>query len=91
MFVRVQIDEYHILLYLKEYMYSGIDKSSKVRHLLLGVKIKTLDAIKNQIIASNTLCSNFASCVTFYKVFISQARTISNNQTLMVDGVSQKT
>ena len=58
------MDEYHILLYLKEYMYSGIDKSSKVRHLLLGVKIKTPDAIKTKIIASNTLCSNFDFCVT---------------------------
>ena len=86
--VRVQIYQHQILIYLKEYGYSGIDKSSKVHHLLLGIKIITLDAIKTQIIVSYTLRSNFDFCVTLYTDFISQARTNSADQTLLIAGIS---
>ena len=59
--------------------------------MLAGIKTDTLDAVKTQIIASKLLHSDFAACVILYKDFISQARTNSNGQSLLITGVSHDT
>ena len=82
------MNQHQILTDLKEHAYSGIDETSKVRHLLVGIKTETFDAVETQIIASDTICSNFSSCVKLYKYFISQTMTNSTDQTLLITGVS---
>jgi hypothetical protein len=59
---------------LKYYGYAGIDDSSKVRHLLKGIKTTELDVCKTQVMASPSLCDNFAATVELYYTFIKQMK-----------------
>jgi hypothetical protein len=58
---------------LKDYGYAGIYDSSKVRHLLKGIKKTELDVCKTQVMASPSLCDDFAA------TFIKQMKA-ENNQ-----------
>jgi hypothetical protein len=71
---------------LKDYGYSGIDNSSKLCHLLKGIKTTELDVCKSQVMTSLTLCDDFASTVELYSTFISQIK--AENPQLNVSEVS---
>jgi hypothetical protein len=71
---------------LKYYGYAGIDDSSKVRHLLKGIKTTELDVCKTQVMASPSLRDNFAATVELYSTFINQMK--AENPQLNVSEVS---
>jgi hypothetical protein len=71
-YVRVHVDQHQALNNLKAYGYAGIDDRSKVRHLMDGIKDKSLDVIKAQIMSNAALRVDFDACVTIYKDFIKQ-------------------
>jgi hypothetical protein len=54
--------------------YSGIDDSSKVCHLLKGIKTTELDVCKAQVMASPTMRDNFPATVDLYSTFIKQMK-----------------
>ena len=45
-YVKIQVDQHAILAGLVEHGYSGIDKRSKVYHLMNGIKTRDLDPVK---------------------------------------------
>jgi hypothetical protein len=59
---------------LKDYGYAGIDDSSKVRHLLKGIKTTELDVCKTQMMAFPSLRDDLASTVELYSTFINQIK-----------------
>jgi hypothetical protein len=71
---------------LKDYGYAGIDDSSKVRHLLKGIKKTELDVCKTQVMASPSLRDDFAATVELYSTFIKQIK--AENPQLNVSEVS---
>jgi hypothetical protein len=71
---------------LKEYGYTGIDDSSKVRQLLKGIKTNELDVCKTQVMDTPSLRDEFASTVELYSTFIKQTK--AENQQLNVSEVS---
>jgi hypothetical protein len=71
---------------LKEYGYALIEDSSKVSHLLKGIKTTELDVCKTQVMASPSLREDFASTVELYSTFIKQMR--AENTQLNVSEVS---
>jgi hypothetical protein len=54
-YVRIHTEKKSVLNGLKDYGYAGIDDSSKVRHLLKGIKTSELDGCKAQVMASPSL------------------------------------
>ena len=68
-------DQHTILQGLVEHGYAGIDKRSKVHHLLDGVKTNELDTAKGQIWASPRLQTHFDECVTLFQDFINNKKT----------------
>jgi hypothetical protein len=62
-YVLIHTEQHSVLNGLKEYGYSGIDDSSKVRHLLKGIKTTELDVCKDQVMASPTLHDDFPATV----------------------------
>lgn len=74
-FVRLQVEQHHILENLVQFGYAGIDNRSKVRHLLDGIKTTKFDAVKMQIMASSDLMKDFDRCVNLYKDFITQSKS----------------
>jgi hypothetical protein len=74
-FVRLQVEQHHILENLVQFGYAGIDSRSKVRHLLDGIKTTKFDAVKMQIMASLDLMKDFDRCVNLYKDFIAQSKS----------------
>ena len=64
---------------LVEYGYKGIDKRSKVCHLMDSIKTKTLDAAKAQIMANANLRTDFNACVTLFKDFVAHERSANGN------------
>jgi hypothetical protein len=71
---------------LKYYGYAGIDDSSKIRHLLKGIKTTELDVCKMQVMASPSLRDDFAATVELYSTFIKQTK--AENPQLNVSEVS---
>jgi hypothetical protein len=70
----------HIIMEgLVELGYPGIDKRSKVCHMMNSIKTKTLDAAKAQIMANANLRTDFNACVTLFKDFIAQERSANGN------------
>ena len=86
-YVRIHMDQHQILNYLKDHGYAGIDDRSKVRNLQEGIKTTSLDSVKNTILASSTLRSDFTACVVLYTDFIHQATIANDNQSLLIVGV----
>ena len=74
-------DQHTILDELQEKgLHNGINGASKVRYLMAGIKTNTLDTINGQILADNTLKTDFDRSVTLYKNFISQKRLEHDSQ-----------
>jgi hypothetical protein len=71
-YVKMHVDQHHILDGLTQYGHAGIDQRSKVRHLIRGIKTKTLDTVKSQILSSATLRNDFDACVNLYQDYIAQ-------------------
>jgi hypothetical protein len=71
---------------LKDYGYDGIDYSSKVRHLLKGIKTTELDVCKTQVMASPSFRDHFSGAVQLYSTFIKQMK--AENPQLNVSEVS---
>ena len=84
MYVRIHINQHQILNDLKEHRYAGIDERSKVSHLTDVIKNTALDSVKNTILVSATLCSDFIGCVALFKDFIHQSSTQSDTQSLQI-------
>jgi hypothetical protein len=51
---------------LKDYVYSGIDDSSKVHHLLKGINTTEIGVFKTQVMARPSLRDDFASTVIMF-------------------------
>jgi hypothetical protein len=85
-YVRIHTKQHSVLNGLKYYRYAGIDDSYKVRHLLNGIKTTELDALKTQVMASPSLCDDFAATVELYSTFINQMK--AKNPQLNVSEVS---
>jgi hypothetical protein len=64
--VRIHTEQHSVLNGLKEYGYSGIDDSSKVRHLLKGIKTTDMDVCKAQVMASTNLRDDCLATVELY-------------------------
>jgi hypothetical protein len=73
-YVRIHTYQHSVLNGLKDYGYSGIDDSSKVHHLLRGIKTTDLDVFKTQMMASPSLCDNFAATVELHSTSIKQIK-----------------
>jgi hypothetical protein len=84
--VCIHTDQHSVLNGLKKYGYSGIDDSSKVRHLLKGIKTTELDVCKAQVMDSPTLLDDFPATVKLYSTFIKQMK--AENIQLNVSEVS---
>jgi hypothetical protein len=72
--VHIHTKQHSVLNDLKEYGYSGIDYSSKVRHLLKGIKTTELDVCKAQVMDSPTLRDDFPATVELYSTFIKKIK-----------------
>jgi hypothetical protein len=85
-YVRIHTEQHPVLNGLKEYGYADIDESSKVRHLLKGIKTTELDVCKTQVMARPSLRDDFAATVELYSTFIKQMK--AGNPQLNVSEVS---
>jgi hypothetical protein len=85
-YVKIHTEQHSVLNGLKYYGYAGIDDSSKVRHLLKGIKTTELDVCKAQVMASPSLHDYFAETVELYSTFIKQLK--AENPQLNVSEVS---
>jgi hypothetical protein len=73
-YVWIHTEQHPFLSGLKDYSYAGIDDSSKVRHLLKGIKTTELDVCKTQVMASPSLRDYFASTFKLYSTFIKKCK-----------------
>ena len=73
-YVTLHKDQHSILEGLTEHGYAGIDKRSKVRYLLDGIKTDDLNVIKGQILASAALRNDFDACVTLFRDYLLQVK-----------------
>jgi hypothetical protein len=85
-YVRIHNEQHSVLNGLKDYGYAGIDDSSKVRHLLKGIKTTELYVCKTQVMASPSLRDDFSATVELYSTFIKQIK--AENPQLNVSEVS---
>jgi hypothetical protein len=85
-YVRIHTEQHSVLNGLKDYGYAGIDDSSKVCHLLKGIKTTELDVCKTQVMASPYLRDDFAATFELYSTFIKQLK--AENPQLNVSEVS---
>jgi hypothetical protein len=85
-YVRIHTEKHSVLNGLKDYGYAGIDDSSKVRHLLMGIKTTELDVCKMQVMASPSLRDDFAATNELYSTFIKKIK--AENPQLNVSEVS---
>jgi hypothetical protein len=60
-YVQIHTEQHSVLNGLKDYSYAVIGDSSKVRHFLNGIKTTELNVCKTQVMASPSLCDDFAS------------------------------
>jgi hypothetical protein len=73
-YVIIHTEQHAVLNALKDYIYYGIDDSSKVRHLLKGIKTTELDVCKTRVMASPSLRDDFSATVELYSTFINQMK-----------------
>jgi hypothetical protein len=85
-YVRIHTEQNSVFNGLKDYGYTGIDDSSKVRHLLKVIKTTELDVCKTQVMASPSLRDNFTATVELYSTFIKKMK--AENPHLNVSEVS---
>ena len=80
---RQWIFEKYALLVLEALMahgYVGINPGLKVCFLLAEIRCSTLDAMKTPICSDESLCSDFARCITLFKDFVKQTVQTLNTQ-----------
>jgi hypothetical protein len=75
--VLMHLKAHLILEGLVEHGYVRINERSKVCHLMESIKTKSLDAAKAHIMANADLRTNFNACVTLFKDFIAQERSVN--------------
>jgi hypothetical protein len=85
-YARIHTEQHSVLNGLKYYGYTGIDDSSKVHHLLKGIKTTELDFCKTQVMSSPSLRDDFAATVELYSTFINKMK--AGNPQLNVSEVS---
>jgi hypothetical protein len=85
-YVRIHTEQHSVLSVLKDYGYAGIADSSKVHHLLKGIKTTELGVCKTQVMASPSLCDDSAATVDLYSTFIKHMK--AENPQLNVSEVS---
>jgi hypothetical protein len=73
-YVRIHTEQHSVLNGLTYYGYAGIDDSSKIRHLLKGIKTTELDVCNAQVMASPSLRDDFAATAELYSTFIKQLK-----------------
>jgi hypothetical protein len=89
-YVRTHIDQHSILEGLKEHGYAGIDERSKVRHLIAGIKVASMDAVKTRILSDETLRSDFDACVNLYQDFLKQTSATIKEVTIATVQLEKK-
>ena len=82
----MQVDQHSILNGIKDHGHCGIDKVLEVRFLLNGIKTRSLDPVKTQILATPALGTDFQRCVNLLKYFIKQ---LASDQMTLNANVSQ--
>jgi hypothetical protein len=73
-YVRIHTEQHTVLNGLKYYEYADIDDSSKVRHLLKGIKTTHLDVCNTKVMARPSLRDDFTATVEIYSTFINQMK-----------------
>lgn len=88
-YVKLHVDQHHILEGLKEHGHAGIDVRSKVRHLMDGIKTSAFESVKCHIMANALLRKDFDGCVNLYKDYIQQreARTPNRERDANISGI----
>ena len=76
-YLKIQKYQHRILETLKEHGHVGIDPKSQVRHFIQGIKITEFDAVKDQIMATASLRTDYNGCVSLNKTFIDQSKNVS--------------
>ena len=76
-YVKIKKDHHHILEGLKEHGHVGIDTRSQVRHLNQGIKINEFDAVKDYIMETASLRTDYEGCVSLYKTSIDHSKKVS--------------
>jgi hypothetical protein len=61
-YIRIHTEQHSVLNGLKYYGYAGIYDSSKVRHLLKGIKTTEFEVCKMHVMASPCLRDDFKLC-----------------------------
>jgi hypothetical protein len=89
-YVRTHIDQHSILEGLKEHGYVGIDERSKVRHLVAGIKVASMDAVKSRILSDEKLRSDFDACVNLYQDFLKQSNATMREVTIAMVQMEKK-
>jgi hypothetical protein len=74
-FATTMKEQHQILDGLKDYGYSGVDKTTKVRQLLDGIKNKDLEPAIAMIMADDKFQSDFDLSVAYIKSFLKQKQT----------------
>ena len=78
-YCRNLLEQFTILNNLTEHGHSGIDARSQVRRLNDGIRVKELDTVKATILATPNLRTDLEGCITLYRDFIAQSKTLSNS------------
>jgi hypothetical protein len=73
-YVWIDTEKHSVLNGLQDYGYAGIDDSSKVRHLLDGIKTTELDVCNTQVMASPSLRDDFAATLELYSTLIKKMK-----------------
>jgi hypothetical protein len=71
-YVQIHAEKHAVLNGLTDYGYSGIDNDTKVRNMMAGIKTESLDTVKDAVLASPALRTNYPDGVTLYDDFINQ-------------------
>ena len=74
----VHQEEHTILEGLVSHGYAGIDKRSKMRYILNGIKTNVLDSVKTQILSNLDLRNDYARCIVLFKDYLAQTKADKN-------------
>jgi hypothetical protein len=85
-YLRIHTEQHPVLNGLKYYGHTGIDDSSKLCHLLKGIKKTELYVCNTQVMTSPSMCDDFSATVELYSTFIKQMK--AENPQLNVSEVS---
>ena len=70
-------EQFTILNNLKDFGHSGIDARSQVRRLNDGIRVDELKAVKSTILATPLLRTDLEACITLYRDYIAQSKSMS--------------